>query len=50
MLQLNHMAYKKHAYRIKVQRFWVTSVRNQWSQATNLKWKKSTSVVFKWFI
>ncbi len=48
-LQFNSIAFKKYADKIKIYKFWLFSVRNQLSQATNLKRKKSTSVVFKWF-
>ncbi len=43
------MAFKKYAYRIKVQEFWVTIVRNKSNEAKNLESIKLTSVVFKWF-
>ncbi len=48
-LLFNCIAFKKYAYRIKIQEFWLISVRNKWNEATNLKWKKLKSVIFKWF-
>ncbi len=35
-LQFNCITCKKYAYRIKVQEFWVTNVRNKSNEAKNL--------------